>query len=89
MSTLIMVFGWLVFGLIAGTIARWIHPGRESMTTLGTMVLGVLGSLLGGGLGWLLGFGTSPYRPGGWILSILGAIILLALGVFTPGVRKT
>ncbi|SIO06192.1 Uncharacterized membrane protein YeaQ/YmgE, transglycosylase-associated protein family [Singulisphaera sp. GP187] len=76
------VIGWIVFGLIAGGIARLLHPGQDAMGTLGTMLLGITGSLLGGGLAYVLKFGTSPYQPAGWIFSIIGAILLLAMGFF-------
>jgi len=74
--------GWIVLGLIAGFLARLIHPGNDSMGMMATIVLGVLGSLLGGGIAYLLQLGTSPYEPGGWILATIGAIVLLALGWF-------
>lgn len=83
METIGMLIGWVVFGLVAGAIARLLHPGRESMGLFSTMLLGILGSFLGGGVAYLLRIGTSPYEPGGWIMSILGAIVLLAIGVFS------
>ena len=81
-----MILGWMLFGLIAGAIARLLHPGSDAMGWGMTMVLGILGSLLGGGVAYLLHLGVSPYEPGGWIMSILGAIVLLACGVL--GTRK-
>ena len=80
------ILGWMLFGLIAGAIARLLHPGKESMGWGLTMVLGIVGSLLGGGVAYLFHLGVSPYEPGGWIMSILGSIILLAAGFF--GTRK-
>jgi len=74
------IIGWVVFGLIAGAIARFLHPGYEALGWGGTIVLGIVGSLVGGGLAYLLRLGTSPYEPAGWIMSIVGAIIVLALG---------
>lgn len=82
------IIGWIVFGLIAGAIARLLHPGRDSMGWLGTMMLGICGSLLGGGVAYLLYLGTSPYEPAGWIFSILGAIVLLAVGFFASPARR-
>jgi uncharacterized membrane protein YeaQ/YmgE (transglycosylase-associated protein family) len=58
------------------------------MGTLGTIMLGVVGSLLGGGLAYVLKLGTSPYQPAGWIFSIIGAILLLALGFFGTRTRS-
>jgi uncharacterized membrane protein YeaQ/YmgE (transglycosylase-associated protein family) len=83
MGTIGMLISWAVFGLVAGAIARLLHPGRDAMGWFGTMLLGILGSFLGGGVAYLLGFGDSVYEPGGWIMSILGAIVLLAIGIFS------
>jgi uncharacterized membrane protein YeaQ/YmgE (transglycosylase-associated protein family) len=80
------ILGWMLFGLVAGAIARMLHPGNDAMGWGMTMVLGILGSLLGGGVAYLFHLGVSPYEPGGWIMSILGAIVLLALGFV--GTRK-
>ena len=82
------LIGWIVLGLVAGALARLLHPGKDTMGLLATMVLGVLGSLLGGGVAYLLKLGTSPYAPGGWILATLGALVLLAFGWFGSIRRK-
>ena len=76
------VIGWMVFGLIAGAVARMLHQGPEGMGMAGTIVLGVLGSLMGGGIAYLFRLGTSPYEPAGWILSIVGAIVLFIVVAF-------
>lgn len=86
---LMTILGWVLFGLVAGAIARLIHPGSEAMGWLGTIVLGITGSLLGGGVAYLLGYGTSLTQGSGWILSIIGAVVLLSLGVFVGGRRRT
>jgi uncharacterized membrane protein YeaQ/YmgE (transglycosylase-associated protein family) len=74
------LLAFLVFGLIVGLIARAITPGRQSMSVLGTMLLGMGGSLLGGIFGNLL-FGGRWNEPvtAGWIGSVVGSILLLAL----------
>ena len=83
------IIGWVLFGLIAGAVARMLHPGPDAMGWVGTMLLGMTGSLVGGGVAYLLHFGTSPYAPAGWIFSILGAIVLLAMGFFSTRPRTT
>ncbi|NLX98316.1 MAG: GlsB/YeaQ/YmgE family stress response membrane protein [Rhodopirellula sp.] len=72
------VVSWIVFGLIVGAIARLLMPGRQNMGWLMTIVLGIVGSFAGGALSTLL-FGSSDggFHPGGWIMSIIGALILL------------
>lgn len=76
------LLGFLLFGLIVGLLARLIMPGRQSMGLLATMLLGVVGSFLGGLVGNLLfrGGGTWDHpSTAGWIGSILGSLLLLAL----------
>jgi uncharacterized membrane protein YeaQ/YmgE (transglycosylase-associated protein family) len=77
------IIGWIVFGLIAGAVARMVYPGPNPMGWIATTILGMLGSLVGGGIAYLLHLGTSPFEPAGWIFAILGAIILLAVAHFT------
>jgi uncharacterized membrane protein YeaQ/YmgE (transglycosylase-associated protein family) len=83
------VIGWMLFGLVAGAIARFLHPGYDRMGMVGTIILGILGSLLGGGIAYMLRLGVSPYQPGGWIMSILGAVLLLWMGVLGTRSRPT
>jgi len=71
---------WLIIGLIAGALARLIMPGRDSMSWLMTMLLGIVGSILGGLVSWAIwGADTTDggFRPAGLLLSVLGAIIVL------------
>jgi uncharacterized membrane protein YeaQ/YmgE (transglycosylase-associated protein family) len=89
MSIIGLIISWCVFGLIAGAIARLLHPGPDRMGWGSTMVLGILGSFLGGGIGYLLRLGTSPYQPASLILSVIGAIVLLAMGFIGTRRRTT
>ena len=72
----------IVVGLIAGAVARLVVPGRQSMSILATIVLGIVGSFVGGFLGYVIfrqdaqdGF----LQPAGIIGSIIGAIIALLI----------
>jgi uncharacterized membrane protein YeaQ/YmgE (transglycosylase-associated protein family) len=68
----------MIIGLIVGALAKLIMPGRDPGGIFITMLLGIAGSLVGGVIGRLLGL----YRPGqgaGFIVSTVGAILLLAL----------
>jgi uncharacterized membrane protein YeaQ/YmgE (transglycosylase-associated protein family) len=68
---------WLIVGLVAGVIARFLVPGRDPMGWLGTMALGLVGSLIGGFLGDLFASGNQDFNPAGLIGSIIGAIVAL------------
>jgi uncharacterized membrane protein YeaQ/YmgE (transglycosylase-associated protein family) len=70
---------WLLVGLIAGALARFLVPGKDPMGWLGTMVLGLIGSLLGGFLGNLVTDGDFQMTSAGLIGSIIGAVIALLI----------
>lgn len=72
------ILAWILFGLVVGIIAKLLMPGRDPGGFIVTILLGIAGALLGGFLGRAMGW----YGDGdaaGWIVSILGAIVLLAL----------
>lgn len=72
------VIGWIVFGLIVGALAKLVMPGRDPGGIIITMLLGIAGALLGGFLGRAMGF-YGPGEAAGWLMSFLGAVILLML----------
>ncbi|MFO1019444.1 MAG: GlsB/YeaQ/YmgE family stress response membrane protein [Planctomycetales bacterium] len=84
MVTLTAIVVWIVFGIVAGGIARILLPGRQPMGWLATMSLGIIGSFAGGFIGYLL-YGGDPMQPSGLLMSILGAVIVLALMVSSRG----
>jgi uncharacterized membrane protein YeaQ/YmgE (transglycosylase-associated protein family) len=69
---------WIVFGLVVGIIAKLLMPGRDPGGFIVTTLLGIAGALVGGFVGRAMGF-YGPNQAAGWFMSILGAIILLAL----------
>jgi uncharacterized membrane protein YeaQ/YmgE (transglycosylase-associated protein family) len=72
------IIGWIVFGLIVGAVAKLVMPGRDPGGIIVTMVLGVVGALLGGFLGRALGL-YGPEQGAGWVMSIVGAIVVLMI----------
>ena len=72
------ILGWILFGLIAGIIAKLIMPGRDPGGFIITILLGIAGAFLGGFLGRAMGF-YGEGEAAGMLMSILGAIILLAI----------
>ena len=77
------VLGWILFGLVAGVLAKLVMPGRDPGGIIVTILLGVAGALLGGFIGRALGlYGAN--EGAGMVMSIIGAVALLALyRVFT------
>ena len=71
------ILGWIIIGLVAGAIARWIMPGADPMGWLGTMVLGIVGSLVGGTILNLVTGGGMELSAAGIVGSILGALLVL------------
>lgn len=74
-----MQYVWMIIiGLVVGVIAKFVHPGKEDMGMLLTIVIGIAGSLVATFLGGLVGF----YKEGetaGFIMSVIGAVILLVI----------
>ena len=72
---------FLIFGFVIGLIARALMPGRDPMGWLMTTLLGILGSFVGWGIGRLIGFyhSTRGVQPAGFIMSLLGAVVVLGL----------
>lgn len=82
------VIGWIIAGLIIGVIAKLLMPGRDPGGIIITMALGIAGSLLGGFLGRSLGW-YQANEPAGWLVSILGAVLLLWIYRMVVGRRRT
>lgn len=71
---------WIIFGLIAGLIAKFLMPGRDPGGFIVTIIIGILGAVLGGFIGTQLGLGAvTGFDLGSFALAVLGAIILLFL----------
>jgi uncharacterized membrane protein YeaQ/YmgE (transglycosylase-associated protein family) len=73
-----VILSWIVFGLVVGIIAKLLMPGRDPGGFIITMLLGIAGALVGGFVGRAMGF-YGANQGAGWLMSILGAIVLLAL----------
>jgi len=90
METVGTIISWAVFGLVIGLIARMLYPGRQPMGFIATMILGIVGSLLGGFVSYAFGFRPEEgaFRGAGWIMSIVGALVVVWIGLFI-GSRST
>ena len=71
----------IITGFLIGLIARAILPGADQMGFIATTVLGILGSLAGGFIGGLISKPAegSKFHPAGFLMSVIGAVVLLLL----------
>jgi uncharacterized membrane protein YeaQ/YmgE (transglycosylase-associated protein family) len=68
----------IILGFVIGVLAKVLHPGKENMGFIATVVLGIAGSFLAGVIGQFLGW----YQAGegaGFIASVIVAVLLLAV----------
>ena len=72
------ILSWLVSGLVIGVLAKLLMPGKDPGGFVVTILIGIAGAFLGSYIGQTLGW-YAPGEPAGWLVSILGAILLLAL----------
>lgn len=74
------ILAWILFGLIAGVIAKFLMPGPDPGGWIITILLGIAGAIVGGFIGQALGFGgVSGFNFGSMVIAVLGAILLLAI----------
>ena len=81
------VIGWIVFGLVVGALAKLVMPGRDGGGIIVTMLLGIVGAVVGGWVGRAAGF-YGPNEAAGFLMSLLGAILLLAIYRMATGRRR-
>jgi uncharacterized membrane protein YeaQ/YmgE (transglycosylase-associated protein family) len=85
MHTLGVILSWTLCGLVVGFIARLLVTGPHRIGFIRTILLGVVGAFLGGLIYWAIyrepgdPFSFSENAWHGWIFSIIGAVIVLAL----------
>ncbi len=79
---------WIIVGLIAGLLAKWIMPGRDPAGIIVTILIGIGGGLVGGFIGSRIGFGSvSGFNIGSILLATGGAILLLIVYRMIKGKR--
>jgi uncharacterized membrane protein YeaQ/YmgE (transglycosylase-associated protein family) len=72
------ILSWIVLGLIAGALAKWIMPGKDGGGLIITMLLGIAGAFVGGWLGSFFGLGTTEgLSIGSLLTATAGAFVLL------------
>lgn len=72
------IISWIIFGLIAGIIAKWIMPGKDSAGFIITIILGIVGAVVGGYISTFFGFGrVDGFNFGSLVVAVIGAIVVL------------
>jgi uncharacterized membrane protein YeaQ/YmgE (transglycosylase-associated protein family) len=84
------IIGFLIAGLIIGALARLIKPGRQNLSILMTLVLGIVGSLIGGVVATLLGTGNfGELNIIGFIVAVIAAVLLIGVAEGVSGGRRS
>ena len=75
------ILGLIVVGLIIGALARLIKPGRQRLSILATLLLGVVGAIIGGFIGSLFNRNTSMFELNivGFIIAVIAAVLLIGV----------
>lgn len=74
------IISWLVVGLLAGALGKWIMPGKDPGGIFVTMLIGIAGGMVGGFIGNLIGFGgVTGFNFGTLLTATAGAVLLLFL----------
>jgi uncharacterized membrane protein YeaQ/YmgE (transglycosylase-associated protein family) len=74
---------WVILGLLAGALAKYLMPGRDPSGCIVTILLGIVGAFIGGLIGTTVGWGSvtaERFEPRSLALATLGAIVILLVG---------
>lgn len=84
------MIGFIVAGLIIGALARLIKPGKQNLSLLATLLLGLVGSVIGGVVANLLGTGDIfELNVIGFIVAVVAAILLIGTAEAISGRRRS
>ncbi|EAQ5827641.1 GlsB/YeaQ/YmgE family stress response membrane protein [Salmonella enterica] len=76
------ILSWIIFGLIAGILAKWIMPGKDGGGFFMTIILGIVGAVVGGWISTFFGFGkvdVDGFNFGSFAVAVIGAIVVLLI----------
>jgi uncharacterized membrane protein YeaQ/YmgE (transglycosylase-associated protein family) len=86
----VQILGLIVVGLIIGALARLIKPGKQRLSILMTLVLGVVGAIIGGLIGHLFNRNTGIFELNvvGFIIAVIAAVLLIGVAEGVSGGRR-
>ncbi|HEY5891704.1 MAG TPA: GlsB/YeaQ/YmgE family stress response membrane protein [Chthoniobacterales bacterium] len=74
------ILSWILLGLVAGAIAKFIMPGKDPGGFFVTILIGIVGAIIGGFLGSFIGLGAvQSFDLGGIFIATAGAVLLLII----------
>ncbi|MBD8871075.1 GlsB/YeaQ/YmgE family stress response membrane protein [Nocardioides donggukensis] len=83
------MIGFIVFGLVVGALARLVKPGRQNLTILWTLILGLVGSVIGGTIASALGVGEiTELNFWGTVFAVIAAVLLIGVAESMAGRKK-
>ena len=86
---MIQILGLILVGLVIGVLARLIVPGKQRLSLLATLLLGVAGAIIGGFLASLMGMGSiTELNVVGFVLAVVAAVLLIGVAEGVAGGRS-
>ena len=86
---MIQILGLILVGLVIGVLARLIVPGKQRLSLLATLLLGVAGAVIGGFLASLIGAGDIfELNFVGFVLAVVAAVLLIGVAEGVSGGRS-
>lgn len=74
------ILSWILLGLIAGALAKYIMPGKDSGGFIVTTLLGIAGAFVGGAISSFLGIGSfTGWNIKSMVIAVIGAVLVLAI----------
>lgn len=84
------MIGFIVAGLIIGALARLVKPGRQNLSVVATLLLGLVGSVIGGVIANLLGTGKIfELNALGFIVAVIASVLLIGVAEAVTGSKKS
>lgn len=84
------MFGFIVAGLVIGALARLVKPGKQNLSVVATLVLGLVGSVIGGVIANLLDTGDIfELNVLGFVVAVVASVALIGTAEKIAGSRQT
>lgn len=72
------ILSWILLGLVAGALGKWLHPGKDPGGWIATLLIGIVGAIVGGYISSAVGLGTTTgFNLWSILIATLGAVICL------------